>query len=47
MVVKAVRKYLWPDRPNDDYPNAKHVWKYFAVGFLVYFVFLYVLRQYR
>lgn len=28
----------YPDRHNDEYPHAKHVWKFFAAAYVVYCV---------
>jgi len=40
LTYQRARTYLWPDRPNDDYPRAKYVWIYFALGYLLYFAWL-------
>lgn len=39
------RTYLWPDRPNDEYAYAKHVWKWFAAAYVIYCIWLYCVTR--
>lgn len=42
LVYQAPKTYRFPDRPNDEHRHAKHVWKFFALAYVLYVLWLIV-----